>query len=98
MHEDNQPISQDVDDIPTHESADIEQEQGYAEAQPGLGRVNEAGEVNQQQPSWRPGEEPAGQHSRYSGEDEPGRATQDRTGDADDILSSRGDNSGTGGL
>ena len=98
MHEDNQPISQDVDGPQTHESADIEQEEGYAEAQPGLGRTNEAGEVNQQQPSWRPGEDAAGQHSRYSGEDEPGRAQQDRTGDDDDILSSREDTSGAGGL
>jgi hypothetical protein len=98
MHEDNQPISQDVDERQTHESADIEQEQGYSEAQPGLGRANKAGEVNELQPAWRPGEEAAGQHSRYSGEDEPGRAQQDRTGDDDDILSSRGDDSGAGGL
>jgi len=98
MCEDNQPIFQDADQVPTHESADIEQEQGYSESQPGLGRTNDAGEVNEQQPSWRPGEEAAGQQSRYSGEDEPRRESQDRTGDVDDILSSRGSESGNGGL
>jgi len=98
MNEDNQPISQDVDELQTHESADIEQEQGYSDAEPGLGRRNDSGEVNQQQPSWRPGEEAAGQYSRGSGEVEPGGAQQDRTGDEDDILSSRGEDGSAGGL
>jgi len=93
MHEDNQPISQDVDELQTHESADVEQEQGYSEAQPGLGRTNDAGEVNQQQPSWRPGEEAPGQYSRGSGEVEPDRTQHDRTGDEDDIISSRNEDS-----
>ena len=98
MDDNNQPIPQDIEHAPTHESTDIEQEQGYSEAQPGLGDVNTAGEVNQREPGWRPGDEPAGAPSRYAGEDEPGRAQQDRTGDDDDILSSRGNQSGSEGL
>jgi hypothetical protein len=94
----NASSTQDIERAPTQESADIEQEQGYTESEPGLGRVNNAGEVNEQQPGWRPGEKAAGESARYAGEVEPARGETDNTGDDDDILSSRGQSSGGGGL
>ena len=98
MDDNNQPTPQDIEHAPLHESADIESEKGYTEAQPGHGNVDEAGDLNEREPAWRPGDDPAGAESPYHGEDEPGRASQDRTGEADDILSSRGNASGSGGL
>ena len=94
----NASSTQDIERAPTQESADIEQEQGYTESEPGLGRVNNAGEVNEQQPGWRPGEEAAGEPRRYSGEVEPVRGETDNAGDDDEILASRGQSSGSGGL
>src|SRR5437868_6513707 len=98
MIDNNQPTPQDVERGPVSESADIEQEQGYTRSEPGLGRVSDAGEVNEREPAWRPGDEPAGSDPRYQGEEEPGPNEADHSGDADDILSSRGHSSGSGGL
>ena len=81
----NASTTQDIERVPIHESADIEQEQGYAETQPGLGRVNEAGEINQQQPTWRPGDEAAGETHRESVE-QPNAGS---VGNADNIARSR---------
>ena len=91
MIDNKQPTPQDIEGAPTHESDDIERAQGYSESQPGLGRTNDSGEVNEQQPSWRPGDEPAGANA-FQGESEPGRSELDRTGDVDDVAPSRSDN------
>jgi hypothetical protein len=75
-----------------------DQPTGYNESQGGR---TDGGETNEQQPGWRPGDDPAGvgENNPFGqGEDEPGRSKMDRTGDEDDILSSRGHHPGQGGF